>query len=247
MNGSSAWWRTRVGTRIVGSTARTSNSDARRQHEGNGRWAGRKAFVSGPRRPDLLVPRHVRIERMLHLPRAPHGDHGGLDILGRSLQCGASAKPSSTTSAVARDGCVAANKRRLCESAVDCEEDGFTAAEIVKHRGDAVGPLLQGRERARCDRIGRSRARLVEEDQSTERCHRLDPPLKRRQLRKDLTVCEPVRHNNVARAFTRRAIGDAQVPVQRIARLREHRGSLSRGAGRAVHIGSVYAAHGRSF
>ena len=46
--------------------------------------------------------------------------------------------------------------------------------------------------------------------------------------------------------LARRAIGDAQVPVQRIARLREHCGSLSRGAGRAVRIGSVYAAHKRS-
>ncbi len=73
-------------------------------------------------------------------------------------------------------------------------------SEIVKHRGDAVGPLLQGRQRARRDGIGRSRARLVEEDQSTKRCHRLNPPLNRRQLRKDLTVGEPVRdEHDVAR------------------------------------------------
>ena len=138
-------------------------------------------------------------------------------------------------------------QRRCRESAVDRDEDRFTTAEIVEHRRDAVGPLLQRRQRARRDRIGRSRARLVEEDQSTKRCHRLDPPLKRRQLRKDLTVREPVRDDHdVARTFTRRAIGDAQVPVQRIARLREHCGSLSRGAGRAVRIGSVYAAHKRS-
>ena len=83
------------------------------------------------------------------------------------------------------------------------------------------------------DRIGRSRARLVEEDQSTERCHRLDPPLKGRQLRQVLAAGEPVRdEHDVARTFARRAIGDAQVPVHRIARLREHCGSVSRGAGR---------------
>jgi pimeloyl-ACP methyl ester carboxylesterase len=42
---------------------------------------------------------------------------------------------------------------------------------------------------------------------------------------------EPVRdEHDVARTFTRCAIGDAQVPVQRIARLREHCGSVSRGA-----------------
>jgi hypothetical protein len=49
-------------------------------------------------------------------------------------------------------------------------------AEIVKHRGDAVGPLLLGRERPRHDGVGRSRAGLVEEDESTKRRHRLDPP-----------------------------------------------------------------------
>ena len=43
----------------------------------------------------------------------------------------------------------------------------------------------------------------------------------------------------------RRPIGDAQVPVHRVARLREHGGSVSRGAGRAVRVGNVYAAHER--
>ena len=32
----------------------------------------------------------------------------------------------------------------------------------------------------RRDRIGRARARLIEEDQPTQRCHRLNPPLNRR-------------------------------------------------------------------
>ena len=63
--------------------------------------------------------------------------------------------------------------------------------------------------------------------------HRLDPPLKGRQLRQVLAAREPVRdEHDVARTFARRAIGDEQVPVQRIARLREHCGSVSRGAGR---------------
>jgi hypothetical protein len=59
----------------------------------------------------------------------------------------------------------------------DREEDRFTTSEIVEHRGDAVGPLLQGRQRARRDGIGGSRARLVEEDEPTQRRHRFDPPL----------------------------------------------------------------------
>jgi hypothetical protein len=50
--------------------------------------------------------------------------------------------------------------------------------------GVNVGPLLQGRQRTRRDRIGRSRARLIEEDESAERCHRFDPSLNGRQLRK---------------------------------------------------------------
>ena len=129
-------------------------------------------------------------------------------------------------------------QRRCRERAVDREEDRFATPEIVEHRGDAVGPLLQGRQRARRDGIRRSGARLVEEDEPTERCHRLDPPLNRRQLRKDLAVCEPVRdEHDVARTFARRAIGDAQVPVQRVARLREHGGSLSRGAGQGSGSG----------
>ncbi len=61
-----------------------------------------------------------------------------------------------------------------------------------------------------------------------------------------LAAREPVRdEHDVTSTLGRRAIGDAQVPVHRIARLREHGGSLSRGAGRAVRIGSVYAAHKR--
>ena len=51
-------------------------------------------------------------------------------------------------------------------------------------------------------------------------------------------VCNPartklrkVRHeHDVARTFARGAIGDTQIPVQRIAHLREHCGSVSRGA-----------------
>jgi hypothetical protein len=67
----------------------------------------------------------------------------------------------------------------------------------------AVQRWLQGRHRARRDGIGGSGAGQVEEDEPPERCHRLDPTLDVRQLRKDLTVCEPVRdEHDVARAFT---------------------------------------------
>ena len=79
-----------------------------------------------------------------------------------------------------RDGCVAANSAAVANAPIDREENRFATPEIVEHRGDAVGPLLQGRQLARRDGIGCSRARLVEEDQPTERRHRLDPPLKRR-------------------------------------------------------------------
>ena len=237
MIGSSACWTTRVGTRTVGSTARTSNSDHERQHESNGPWACRQAFDSGPRCPDLLVPRHVRIDRHAPISPVPHMATMAArtsSAMGPSRAFGRS-DPRSPRARRARLCGTDMSRRTAPPSRTRRrrEEDRFATPEIVEHRGDAVGPLLQGRQRARRDRIGRSRARLVEEDQPTERCHRLDPPLNGRQLRKDLAACEPVRdEHDVARTFTRRAIGDAQVPVHRIARLREHCGSVSRGAGR---------------
>ena len=149
---------------------------------------------------------------MVHIPRSPHRDRGI-----EQIRCGEPIGAFSRTRA-----------RRRCQPASDRDEDRFATLEIVQHCGDAVGPLLQGRQRARSDRIGHSRARLVEEDQSTERCHRLDPPSKGRQLRKSLAAKEPVRDkHDVAWTFTRSAIGDTQVPVQRIPRLREHCGRLS--------------------
>jgi hypothetical protein len=45
-------------------------------------------------------------------------------------------------------------QRRWRERAGGREDDRFAAPEVVEHRGDAVGPLLQGRHRARRDRIG---------------------------------------------------------------------------------------------
>ena len=80
--GSSAWWTTRVGTRIVGSTARTSISATRGIMRATVPGLAARRSSPSPRCPDLLVPRHVRIHDMLHLPRAPHGDHGGDDFLG---------------------------------------------------------------------------------------------------------------------------------------------------------------------
>src|SRR6185295_4475953 len=119
-------------------------------------------------------------------------------------------------------------KRRLCNSAIDSEEDCLTAAQIIEHRRDAVGPLLQGRKRTRLDGIGRARTWLVKEDETTQRRHRLNPPLGRWQLRKKFAAREPVRNeHDVPYTLTRGPVGDAQVPVHRIARLREHGGSLS--------------------
>ena len=138
-----------------------------------------------------------------------------------------SASASSTTSAVVRDGCVAAN------SAPVANEPGIarrTASRLPRSPAPrrCCRPLLQGRQRARRDGVGRSAARLVEEDQPTERRHRLDPALHGRQFRLDLSVGEPGRdEHDVARTFTSRAIGDVQVPVERVACLREHCGSVS--------------------
>ena len=117
---------------------------------------------------------------MLELARPPHGYHGIAGFLG--------VHPVSAFSkwirvALEHDqrGCArricCCEQRRWCQRAVDREKDRFATPEIIQHRGDAVGPLLQRRQRGRRDGIRRSRARLVEEDQSTERHHRLDPAL----------------------------------------------------------------------
>ena len=137
---------------------------------------------------------------------------------------------------------------RCHEPGVRRDQYRFTTPEFVEHGGDAVGPLFQRRQRPRRDGIGGSRARLVEEDESPQRCHRLDPPLKRRQLRKKLTGGEPVRDDHdVPGTRGRRAIGDTQVPIHRIARLREHAGSLSREAGPAVRVGLHFCCSQASF
>jgi hypothetical protein len=52
-----------------------------RQHEGEGPRAGRQAFGSGPRCPDLLVPRHVRVCQMVALSAAPHADERGVSFV----------------------------------------------------------------------------------------------------------------------------------------------------------------------
>ncbi len=199
-------------------------------HECDGPRARRQALVSSPRCPDLLVPRHVRINHMLDPPGAPPAGHPSVGFAPRLWGAG--------RICVAVEHDQRGGARRMCcreqrggrERGGKREENRFSALEVVEHRGDAVGPLLHVRQRVRGDRVGCARARLVEEDQSTERCHRLEPALKRRQLRKDLTVREPGRdQHDVTRSFTRRAIGDAQVTVQRVARLREHGESLVRG------------------
>ena len=46
-----------------------------RKHKGDGPRACRQAFLTGQRGPDLLVPRHVRIEQMLKFAGSPHGDY----------------------------------------------------------------------------------------------------------------------------------------------------------------------------
>ena len=83
------------------------------EQEANGSWARRQAFMSRPRGPDFLMPRHIGIEHMFEFPRSPHGDHAAeiSSAMGpSSFVCSAygTAHPSSTTSAVVRDGYVAA-------------------------------------------------------------------------------------------------------------------------------------------
>jgi hypothetical protein len=142
---------------------------------------------------------------MLPLPRAPHADEGSEGFLGiapvRAL--GHRIRVALEHDERGGAGRMRCREQRRCrERAGDGEEDRFATPEVVEHRGDAVGPLLQGRQRARRDGIGRSRARLVEVDEPTERCHRLYITLNRGQLRKNLAAREPVRDDHdVARSF----------------------------------------------
>ncbi len=191
-----------------------------------------QAFMSGPRCPDLLVPRHVRIHQHAAHSPVPHVAAMAATTSVEPLGAVIAARVALEHDQRGCAGRMCCREQRRCrERPVHRDEDRFATPEIVQHRGDAVGPLLQRRQRARRDGIGRSRARLVEEDQPAERCHRLDPPSKGRQLRKVLAAREPVRdEHDVARSFVRRAIGDAQIAVSCVARLREHCGSLSRAA-----------------
>jgi hypothetical protein len=118
---------------------------------------------------------------MLELPGPPHGGYGSvgylaIDSIGAlSYRIIRVALKHDQRGGAGRMCCC--EQRRCRERAVGGDEDRFAAPEIVEHRGDAVGPLLQGRQSARRDGIGSTRARLIEEDQSTKLCHRLDPAL----------------------------------------------------------------------
>jgi hypothetical protein len=107
---------------------------------------------------------------MLELPGAPHGDIAREDffrsepISAFGLRIGVALEHDQ------RGGARRMCRREQCrcrERSVDRQDDRFATSEFVEHRGDAVGPLLEGRERARRDGIRRSCARLVEEDQPT--------------------------------------------------------------------------------
>ena len=85
---------------------------------------------------------------MLDLPSAPHGAQAGGDFLGIQ-PIGAGADGSRV--ALERDqrggaGRMCRRKQRPRRDRAGArEEDRFATPEIVEHRGDAVGPLLQGR------------------------------------------------------------------------------------------------------
>jgi hypothetical protein len=85
---------------------------------------------------------------MLGLARPPHGDEGRAAFL-EFHSSGAFGKRIRV--ALERDQCCRPGRICRCEQrrgrarAVDREYDRFATPEIVKHRGDAVGPLLQGR------------------------------------------------------------------------------------------------------
>jgi hypothetical protein len=117
---------------------------------------------------------------MFKLAGSPGGGTGSDDFLGIEP---ISAFPNRLCVTVEHDQ--RGGARRMCrreqrsgrERPVERDEDRFATPQIVQDCGDAVGPLLQGRQRPGRDGIGGSGARLVKIDEPTERRHRLDPPL----------------------------------------------------------------------
>jgi hypothetical protein len=157
--------------------------------------------MSRPRGPGFLIPRHIGIEHMFELPRSPHGDHGGGDFFGDGpvfiRLLGVRNGPSLTHDERGGAGRICrGEERRRRECARPRDQRGTGASDSVEHRSDAVSPLLQGWHRARLHRIGSSTAWLVENDEPTERSHRLNPPLDGWQLRKVLAASKPIRNEH---------------------------------------------------
>ena len=106
-----------------------------------------------------------------------------------------------------RDGYVAANSAAVANAAFPAmstasllPRSSSTAVMLSAHCskvGSAPG----------CDRIGGSRARLVEEDQPPQRRHRLDPPLNGWQLRQVLAAGEPCSGRTLCLAHPQRKRG----------------------------------------
>jgi hypothetical protein len=90
-------------------------------------------------------------EDMLLLSRAPQGDIGSDDFLAIESIGALTHRICVALEHIQRGG---ARRMRCCEqrrrrARADARDKGrFGAAEIVEHGGDAVGPLLQGRQRA---------------------------------------------------------------------------------------------------
>jgi hypothetical protein len=113
----------------------------------------------------------------------PGGDEGGADFLVRPPITAGNNRIRETLEHDERCGARRMGRReqrRGSKRSRDSDENRLAAAEIVEYRGDAVGPLLQGGHRIRRDGIRCSGAWLIQEDQSAERRHCLDPTLQRR-------------------------------------------------------------------
>ena len=182
MNGSSVCWTTRVGTRTVGRNCPHVHFGHQRHHERNGPRAGRQPFMSRPSRPDLLVPRHVRIDQACWNSPVPHMATTAARISpGPASSVAASDLRSPRARRVRGAGRMCRGEQRGGrERAATARR---TASRLPRSSSTAVmlsAHCSKRRHRSRRDGIRCSRARLVEEDQPTERRHRLDPPLNRR-------------------------------------------------------------------
>ena len=214
----------------MGSIARTS-IPPRGHHEATVRRARRQPLHASPRRTDLLVPRHIRIDHMLEFP-VPHMRSwpGGCSGSSPSARCDHAVRVTVQHHQRRRAGRMRCREQRSCRR-THRRPRGETASRLPRSSSTAV--MLS----AHCSRVGSAPGVTGSEapvpgwskkmSRPSDVIASTHPWREGSSGRSSQHVNQFGQGHDVASTFARRAIGDTQIPVQRIARLREHRRSLS--------------------